>query len=230
MVFSPALQSTIPTLVPDRDSQQAINGLFDATYRIARLVGPMVAALLHIFLPVIHFLTATALGFIVSGMSLQAARERLVGPGDPVRMRPGLGGRLGCPDRGLPPDAERARHRRHPDRQRDHERPVDGGAQPRHRADRHRIPADLPGLRRSRGLRAGHGRLRPGRRQRQHRRRQRALPPAALDHVPGLRRDGHRLLLARPLGLAAAADRAAAGDDDRRPAGAASAGRSSSCR
>src|ERR1700733_13539769 len=60
MVFSPALQSTIPVLVPDRNEQQAINGLFDATYRIARLVGPMVAALLHIFLPVIHFLTATA--------------------------------------------------------------------------------------------------------------------------------------------------------------------------
>ena len=31
----------------------------------------------------------------------------------------------------------------------------------------------------------------------QHHRRQRALPPSALDHVPGLRRDGHRLLLAR---------------------------------
>jgi DHA3 family macrolide efflux protein-like MFS transporter len=62
MVFSPALQSAIPVLVPDRDQQQAINGLFDATYRIARLLGPVVAALLHIFLPVIHFLTATALG------------------------------------------------------------------------------------------------------------------------------------------------------------------------
>ncbi|MFI4999940.1 MAG: MFS transporter [Reyranellales bacterium] len=66
MVYSPALQSTIPTLVPDRDAQQAVNGLFDATYRIARLVGPMVAALLQLFIPVIHFLTATALGFLVS--------------------------------------------------------------------------------------------------------------------------------------------------------------------
>src|SRR5476649_1459808 len=92
MVFSPALQSTIPTLVPNRDDQQAINSLFDVTYRLARLVGPMVAALLHIFLPVIHFLTATALGFTVSGLSLKAARERLVAEEDPVRMRPGLGG------------------------------------------------------------------------------------------------------------------------------------------
>ena len=93
MVFSPALQSTIPTLVRDRDGQQAINGLFDATYRIARLVGPMVAALLHLFMPVIHFLTATALGFLVSGAAIRAARERLEGGlADPVRMKPGLKG------------------------------------------------------------------------------------------------------------------------------------------
>jgi DHA3 family macrolide efflux protein-like MFS transporter len=94
MVFSPALQSTIPVLVPDRDAQQAINSLFDVTYRLARLLGPMVAALLHLFLPVIHFLTATALGFLVSGLSLRAARERLVAEEDPVRLRPGLGGAI----------------------------------------------------------------------------------------------------------------------------------------
>ena len=52
---------------PTATAQQAINGLFDATYRIARLIGPMVAALLHLFLPVIHFLTATALGFMRLG-------------------------------------------------------------------------------------------------------------------------------------------------------------------
>jgi MFS family permease len=93
MVFSPALQSTIPTLVRDRDGQQAINGLFDATYRIARLVGPMVAALLHLFMPVIHFLTATAIGFLVSGAAIRAARQRLEGGlADPVRMKPGLKG------------------------------------------------------------------------------------------------------------------------------------------
>src|SRR5476649_667006 len=93
MVFSPALQTAIPTLVRDRDDQQAINGLFDATYRIARLVGPMVAALLHLFLPVIHFLTATALGFIVSGWALHTARERMMGAApDPVRIGPGWSG------------------------------------------------------------------------------------------------------------------------------------------
>src|SRR4029077_2633606 len=84
---------TIPVLVRDKDARQAINGLFDANYRIARLVGPMVAALLHLFLPVIHFLTATALGFLVSGAAIRAARDRLEGGlADPVRMKPGLAG------------------------------------------------------------------------------------------------------------------------------------------
>ena len=92
MVFSPALQSTIPTLVPNREAQQGVNGLFDATYRIARLVGPMVAAALHLFLPVIHFLSATAIGFIVSGAALHAARQRLIGD-QVVAVRPAPGWR-----------------------------------------------------------------------------------------------------------------------------------------
>ena len=74
MVFSPALQSAVPTLVPDRDAMQAINGLFDATWRLARLIGPMLAALLQLFLPVIHFLTATALGFLALGRARSGRR------------------------------------------------------------------------------------------------------------------------------------------------------------
>src|SRR5258708_5601024 len=89
MAFSPALQSTIPTLVRDRGGQQAINGLFDATYRIARLVGPMVAALLHLFMPVIHFLTAPALGFIVPGPAFHPPPHRSIGaPPVPVPVLP----------------------------------------------------------------------------------------------------------------------------------------------
>ena len=54
----------------------------------------MVAALLHLFLPVIHFLTATAIGFIISGYALYVARDRLTGGGlgDPVRVAPGWRG------------------------------------------------------------------------------------------------------------------------------------------
>ena len=39
MVFTPALQSAVPVLVKDREALQAINGLFDATWRLARLIG-----------------------------------------------------------------------------------------------------------------------------------------------------------------------------------------------
>ena len=166
-----------PTLVRDRDGQQAINGLFDATYRIARLVGPMVAALLHLFMPVIHFLTATAIGFLVSGAAIRAARDAARGrAADPVRMKPGLKGAWEALTAGFrlmlsEPATGAVAAGQRPD-----ERPVDGGAQPRDRADRHRVPADLPRLRRPLGLRAGDGRLRRRRRLGQHRRRQRALP------------------------------------------------------
>ena len=78
MVFTPALQSAVPVLVPNRDAMQAINGLFDATWRLARLIGPALAAVLNAFLPVIHFLSVTAVGFILSGMAIWAVRDRLI--------------------------------------------------------------------------------------------------------------------------------------------------------
>ena len=65
MVFTPALQSAVPVLVKDREALQAINGLFDATWRLARLIGPMLAAVLNTLLPVIHFLSVTAVGFVL---------------------------------------------------------------------------------------------------------------------------------------------------------------------
>ncbi len=78
MVFTPAMQSTIPTLVRDRSLLQAVNGLFDATWRIARLVGPMIAAVLELIVPVIHFLSVTAIGFLLSGLAVYVVRQRLI--------------------------------------------------------------------------------------------------------------------------------------------------------
>ncbi len=78
MVFTPALQSSVPVLVPNRDALQAINGLFDATWRLARLIGPALAAALNAVLPVIHFLSVTAVGFVLSAVSIWAVRDRLV--------------------------------------------------------------------------------------------------------------------------------------------------------
>jgi hypothetical protein len=93
MVFTPALQSAVPVLVPNRDAMQAINGLFDATWRLARLIGPMLAAVLNSLLPVIHFLSVTALGFVLSGLAIWAVRDRLVDSAhQPQRGRGGLHG------------------------------------------------------------------------------------------------------------------------------------------
>jgi DHA3 family macrolide efflux protein-like MFS transporter len=96
MVFTPALQSAVPVLVKDREALQAINGLFDATWRLARLIGPMMAAALNMLVPVIHFLSVTALGFVLSALSIWAVRDRLVDPAS--RPRPGRGGWRGAWD------------------------------------------------------------------------------------------------------------------------------------
>lgn len=96
MVFTPALQSAVPVLVTDRSAMQAINGLFDATWRLARLIGPMMAAVLNTVLPVIHFLTITAVGFVLSALAIWVARDRLVDPNNPPR--PGRGGWRGAWD------------------------------------------------------------------------------------------------------------------------------------
>ena len=96
MVFTPALQSAVPVLVKDREALQAINGLFDATWRLARLIGPMMAAVLNALLPVIHFLSITALGFVLSGLAIWAVRDRVVDPAN--RPRPGRGGWRGAWD------------------------------------------------------------------------------------------------------------------------------------
>lgn len=96
MVFTPALQSAVPVLVTDREALQAINGLFDATWRLARLIGPMLAAVLNTLLPVIHFLSVTAVGFVLSGFAIWSVRERMYDPAH--RPRPGRGGWRGAWD------------------------------------------------------------------------------------------------------------------------------------
>ena len=96
MVFTPALQSAVPVLVRSREALQAINGLFDATWRLARLIGPMMAAILNTLLPVIHFLSVTALGFLLSGFAVWMVRDRVVDPAN--KPRPGRGGWRGAWD------------------------------------------------------------------------------------------------------------------------------------
>jgi len=66
MVFSPALQSTIPTLVRDRDASRRSTGCSTPPTASPACSSDGGGPAAH--LPaVIHFLTATALGFLVSG-------------------------------------------------------------------------------------------------------------------------------------------------------------------
>ncbi|GHO45417.1 MFS transporter [Ktedonospora formicarum] len=65
-LFNPALQSSLPALVPNTDLLQATNGLMDVTRRLARTLGPSLAALLVTFLPLTHFFTLDAISFLLS--------------------------------------------------------------------------------------------------------------------------------------------------------------------
>ena len=70
-VYDPALQSSVPRLAPTRDHIQAVNGLFDSTHRLARLIGPSIGGLLSLMLPVIHFLTAAAGAFAMGALVMR---------------------------------------------------------------------------------------------------------------------------------------------------------------
>jgi DHA3 family macrolide efflux protein-like MFS transporter len=76
-IFDPALQSVVPVLVPDRERLQAMNGLLDATFRLARLLGPAIAGFLSLFVAPIHFLTITAATLLGSALALNSIRRRI---------------------------------------------------------------------------------------------------------------------------------------------------------
>ncbi|HTW29566.1 MAG TPA: MFS transporter [Acetobacteraceae bacterium] len=89
-VFRPALQRLLPALTPDREMLPAANALFDATDRIARLLGPGLVGLLAAFLPAMHFLSLDAASFVLSAAALLAiGRLRAL----PALRRAGVDGR-----------------------------------------------------------------------------------------------------------------------------------------
>jgi MFS transporter, DHA3 family, macrolide efflux protein len=65
-LFDPALQSVIPTLTENPKHRTAINGLFDSTLRLARILGPGLVALTAGGLPTAIFLLLAALLMVVS--------------------------------------------------------------------------------------------------------------------------------------------------------------------
>lgn len=71
--FNPALQTVLP-LLASRDTLPATNGLFDATARVARLLGPGLIAGLGASLAPIHFFTLDALSFLASAAAVAGLR------------------------------------------------------------------------------------------------------------------------------------------------------------
>ncbi len=69
-VFRPALQATLPALLPDRSVLPAANALFDTTERSARLIGPGLIGVLAGTLPVMHFFTLDAASFLLSAAAI----------------------------------------------------------------------------------------------------------------------------------------------------------------
>lgn len=75
-LFSPALLSGLPRLVPEPGRLLAANGLVDATARFARLAGPFLAGALAGILPILHLLTINAASFLASAIAVTVMGAR----------------------------------------------------------------------------------------------------------------------------------------------------------
>jgi MFS family permease len=79
--YDPALQATIPVLAPDSAKRHAVNGLFDATRRMARILGPSLIALVNGLVPIGQFFTITAGGFVLAAVTVRAGLKGAAIPG-----------------------------------------------------------------------------------------------------------------------------------------------------
>lgn len=70
-LFDPCLQASLGPLVDeDGDLLRAMNALVDITRRLGRLIGPALAALLLLWVPIIHLFTLDAVSFAISAASI----------------------------------------------------------------------------------------------------------------------------------------------------------------
>jgi DHA3 family macrolide efflux protein-like MFS transporter len=70
--FDPAMQSSLPLLVRDTRRLRGANGLMGTTYRLARVLGPGLIALLSAWVPIYHFFTINALSYLFSASSIHS--------------------------------------------------------------------------------------------------------------------------------------------------------------
>lgn len=72
-VNDPALQATLPMLTPGVATRHAVNSLFDATRRMARILGPSLIALVNGIVPIGQFFIITASALLLSALGVKAA-------------------------------------------------------------------------------------------------------------------------------------------------------------
>jgi DHA3 family macrolide efflux protein-like MFS transporter len=70
--FDPAMQSSILMLLRDPRQLRGANGLMGTTYRLARVIGPALIALLSGWVPVHHFFTINSLTYVFSAISIRS--------------------------------------------------------------------------------------------------------------------------------------------------------------
>ncbi len=75
-LFNPALQASLPALVPDRQSLQATNGLMDMTRRLAQALGPSLAGALVALFSLTQFFTLDAISFLISAVAVLSIGRR----------------------------------------------------------------------------------------------------------------------------------------------------------
>lgn len=68
--FDPTLQATLTPLASDRGLRHAVNGLFDATQRLARIAGPALVFVIHHAVPAIYFFVVTATTYTASAAAI----------------------------------------------------------------------------------------------------------------------------------------------------------------
>jgi hypothetical protein len=73
-VHGPALQTLVPRIAASDEMMLAMNGLLDATKRLARIAGPGLAGLIAVFVPIEHFFTVIAGVFTLSAAAAVALR------------------------------------------------------------------------------------------------------------------------------------------------------------
>jgi MFS family permease len=76
-VHSPALQAVLPRVATSDDMLLAMNGLLDATRRLARILGPGMAGLIALAVPIEHFFSIIALIFAVSALAVTGLKAHM---------------------------------------------------------------------------------------------------------------------------------------------------------